>query len=220
MLSTVFVNEDKDEDDVEHPSKRKTRQCPCHFEGLCGTGTLIMEEDARKSRRKGSISSESTTESLGETKRRRMSSASQADLHRVTGFSTCEAFFLQCRLLKKPPWLLPETKLTTLPDSEFTLAERIMDIGGPLTCQKLSASLVLTHILLVQAVFFPIVFTREKTTIRIMWFNSNLRKLWCSPRGGQRRKSAMICFRMYNNWRKRSTQETPIRARRLELGGI
>ena len=139
---------------------QQDRQYYCPLEAFCGTGNLIMEDGSRR---------EACLLNL-EKKHKRMSYATQMDLHRVTGCPTFEALFAHFRFLKQPQGLLPGDEL---PDSELVL---LLDIGGVLTCTN--SVLTISHILLVQAVFS---LRLHKKRDRPTWFNLNQRNKLFPP---------------------------------------
>ena len=110
----------------------------------------IVEDDDEEeyghkmSRKRRSVSSSSST-----SKQSRMSVAAVDDLYRVTGHTNFESLIDHLSNLQKPRWIL-ETSAAGLPEAEYIMIDRLLEIGRGFTCQN--SVLVLTHCLLTLAV--------------------------------------------------------------------
>ena len=188
-------------EDVEEQNK----QYPCSF-SVTGTLTLVSVERPNKVKDRSELKGELTVASAGKknlmsrgdmplrsgrkkshsseseqstSSKRRMSGAGQADLLRVTGYATSDEVLTNWKFMKKPSWILPRETLYDLPDSELHLLDRALEIGGPLTCQN--SMIIITHLLLVQAVHLLHLHTKREQLPYVVQFKSKESQVITSP---------------------------------------
>ena len=108
------------------------------------------EEDDEEDRKMMSRKRRSGSSSSSVSKQSRMSAATVDDLYRVTGHTNFESLIDSLSGVQKPRWIVESSAAAGLPESEYVMIDRILEIGRGFTCQN--SVLVLTHCLMTLAV--------------------------------------------------------------------